>query len=1007
MELKTVLPLLSLLALSACKPTTENQQLTVSNADTTVSITLEAGDRDGDPLTWTVNEPEHGSLSGEAPNVMYHPDSDYQGIDTFTFHVNDGTDDSNTSAVTLVVNDHFPNWEMHQGNPQHTGHVPVTLDVSAFTKSWGLQISDDGLSQASTGSNRVFVTQKLKLQSFLLSDGSMSWEHKYFNAGNHTNPVAVKDGNVFHQLGSANSGGAALLESYDGRSGENNFRTHHYATGNVNLSPTIMGEELFVSAGVDGGTMSFDTKGNQNWFTSAERFYEFTPSVDESRIIIYARDTLHVMDRQTGDMLIEIADPDSNRTIYGRNAPVLDTANNRVFVRQGLRLVAFDLTQRAIVWSLEGAYAGQLAFDGTTLFANNDNTLEAINSATGQLLWSFDTGYKLGDNIIVTDNLAFVTSGSITLAIDLSSHEVVWSTPSGGQLSLSGQGGLLIAGKDGFLTRIDVEGDSDGDLLPNWYERSIGSNAWSPSDAYDDFDKDRLSNLEEFQKGTDPTLADSDGDGLDDFTEITVHLTNPNTSDTDGDNIDDNTELNGGLNPLITGDAYGDADGDASFDGIELVLDGDLNDPSVQPSPFPSIDFEDGTIPDMFDTQGGWEVQPSDNTSGALSLVSNSNKNLVIEGWFDYGRLSFEDITDCTTGLRLYVDGRYMNSNRTGRWITRSINIEQGFHRIVLFMEDCVTPASVDNFVFTKSEAFTMDDIAVVTNNDDRLSFLNHSGNVINTVEVPLNIGCCTSVRDITIVNEKTLAMLNGTFAGSLTLFKPAFGGWIHIPLPYWSTVNNTTYGGVDVHDDYVFISATDVSSNTFQGIVRVNTKTFETTYVTGPESIDVTVGQDGLIYALGRHGALNIYDADTLELVTATFVNSDARSITVDANSTLYVATYQGKIYKQSPGGNELGMIDVGTGLHDINFHSEGYLLTSENYGSIFILNTQLDVIGSWPVRAQFSTWAPNINFDALSFNVVRPAASTSLDLILDGVDEDGFVNGGDVPGALTVLRP
>ena len=48
---------------------------------------------------------------------------------------------------------------------------------------------------------------------------------------------------------------------------------------------------------------------------------------------------------------------------------------------------------------------------------------------------------------------------------------------------------------------------------------------------------------------TDPTLTDTDGDGLDDLTEMTLG-TDPLNPDTDGDGIVDGDEVTAGTDPL-------------------------------------------------------------------------------------------------------------------------------------------------------------------------------------------------------------------------------------------------------------------------------------------------------------------------------------------------------------------------------------------------------------------------------------------------------------------------
>lgn len=61
-------------------------------------------DVDGDSLTFSiVTQPAHGVLSGALPNPIYTPNLNYDGLDSFTFKVNDGLVDSNIATVDITV----------------------------------------------------------------------------------------------------------------------------------------------------------------------------------------------------------------------------------------------------------------------------------------------------------------------------------------------------------------------------------------------------------------------------------------------------------------------------------------------------------------------------------------------------------------------------------------------------------------------------------------------------------------------------------------------------------------------------------------------------------------------------------------------------------------------------------------------------------------------------------------------------------------------------------------
>lgn len=81
--------------------------------------------------------------------------------------------------------------------------------------------------------------------------------------------------------------------------------------------------------------------------------------------------------------------------------------------------------------------------------------------------------------------------------------------------------------------------DSDGDGLPDGYERKNGLDPKDAADASGDADGDGLSNLEEHRIGTDPRKADTDGDGWSDGLERNGSGTDPLNPDTDGDGLPD------------------------------------------------------------------------------------------------------------------------------------------------------------------------------------------------------------------------------------------------------------------------------------------------------------------------------------------------------------------------------------------------------------------------------------------------------------------------------------
>jgi VCBS repeat-containing protein len=113
-------------------PVAVDQSVT-TNEDTAVAITLESTDIDSSELTFAVVAgPTHGTLSGHAPDLVYHPAADYFGFDSFTFKANDGVDDSSIGTVSITiypVNDP-PVAEDQSVTTNEDGSVTITLTAT-------------------------------------------------------------------------------------------------------------------------------------------------------------------------------------------------------------------------------------------------------------------------------------------------------------------------------------------------------------------------------------------------------------------------------------------------------------------------------------------------------------------------------------------------------------------------------------------------------------------------------------------------------------------------------------------------------------------------------------------------------------------------------------------------------------------------------------------------------------------------------------------------------------
>ena len=84
-------------------PTAEANSVTTKE-DTLATVVLAAEDRNKGQLTYSVIDgPSHGSLSGTPPKLIYRPETNFTGPDSFTFKANDGKADSAPATVSIMV----------------------------------------------------------------------------------------------------------------------------------------------------------------------------------------------------------------------------------------------------------------------------------------------------------------------------------------------------------------------------------------------------------------------------------------------------------------------------------------------------------------------------------------------------------------------------------------------------------------------------------------------------------------------------------------------------------------------------------------------------------------------------------------------------------------------------------------------------------------------------------------------------------------------------------------
>jgi hypothetical protein len=124
-------------------------------------------------------------------------------------------------------------------------------------------------------------------------------------------------------------------------------------------------------------------------------------------------------------------------------------------------------------------------------------------------------------------------------------------------INVSDEDGGITVEEITFMVEENISFDQDGDGLPKWWEDKHGFLDDKANDAEYDIDSDNLTNLQEFEMGTDPRNDDTDEDGIPDDWDGFPLDDSKYDKDTDGDGHFDWDELKEGTDHLDADDYPG------------------------------------------------------------------------------------------------------------------------------------------------------------------------------------------------------------------------------------------------------------------------------------------------------------------------------------------------------------------------------------------------------------------------------------------------------------------
>jgi outer membrane protein assembly factor BamB len=308
---------------------------------------------------------------------------------------------------------------MFRGNAARTGENPGPSPRDRPVVKWKTFVGGESYASPVVGAETVYVATKAgSLVALQLSNGSERWRTHVGDYVARTTP-ALSGETLFVAAGYS-------LLAIDAETGVERWGVPLRFAGSC--SPVVDGDLVFVAT-QEGHISAFTVAaGEEVWHYRNDNLLFGSPAVAEGVLVIADEaGVVTALDAQTGRELWQKpagGEAFTTPAITGGVAFVATDAPS---------LTAFDLKTGAQLWRRDiGGESSPAAGDGFVLLGGDDQSVRALDAATGETRWSSPLGYAIRSSVTFADGVAYIGSGPTLTAIDRNDGSTLWTHVTGG-----------------------------------------------------------------------------------------------------------------------------------------------------------------------------------------------------------------------------------------------------------------------------------------------------------------------------------------------------------------------------------------------------------------------------------------------------------------------------------------------------------------------------------------------------------------------------------------------